>query len=277
VDPIESTAKHLLAQREKRDPISAAARERVPDRRQVLEVLHRLHEILLDHSAAGDLESDLHVVHGLLSGIIGQAAATRMVERLPEVRGCLALDVEAAYHGDPASTSYAEIVAAYPSIQAVFTFRVAHALYELGHPVVARIMAEDAHGRTGIDIHPGAQIGCHFFIDHGTGVVIGETTVIGNRVKLYHGVTLGAFSNRRGREDRGSKRHPTIEDDVTIYPNATVLGGETVIGSGSVIGGNAWVTRSVPPHNRVTAEPAHLVLSEGGAGASDEDSLDWDI
>jgi serine O-acetyltransferase len=125
---------------------------------------------------------------------------------------------------------------------------------------VARIMAEEAHSRTGIDIHPGAEIGCHFFIDHGTGVVIGETTHIGNRVKLYHGVTLGAFSNRGGREDVGKKRHPTIEDDVTIYPNATILGGETVVGAGCIVGGNVWLTHSLPPRTRVAIEPPRLQL-----------------
>ena len=140
-------------------------------------------------------------------------------------------------------------------------------------------MSEEAHAKSGIDIHPGAIIGTHFFIDHGTGVVIGETCVIGNRVKLYHGVTLGAFSNRKGRGDRGHKRHPTIEDDVTIYPNATVLGGATVVGEGAVIGGNAWVTRSVPAHTRVTAEPAHLALSHGSRtdAAPDDAAHDWDI
>lgn len=261
MDSIQSAAKHLQAHREKSDPIGIAAREGAPDRALVLEIVDRLRPILLDQSDSADLESDLRVVHGLLSRAIGEATATRLVERLPEIRGCLALDVEAAYHGDPAGTSYAEIIAAYPSVEAVFTHRIAHALYELGEPTVARMMAEHAHSRTGIDIHPGAQIGCHFFIDHGTGVVIGETSVIGNRVKLYHGVTLGAFSNRKGRGDRGRKRHPTLGDEVTIYPNATVLGGDTVIGDGVVIGGNAWLTRSVPPHTRVTAEPAHLQIS----------------
>ncbi len=279
MDTIQSTAKHLRAQREKSDPIGTARRDRAPDRVIALEVMSRLYAVLLDQTPDADLEGDLHVVRGLLSRVVGELLADRMIERLPEVRACLALDVEAAYHGDPAATSHAEIVMAYPSIQAVFTYRIAHALYELGAPVVARIMAEHAHGCTGIDVHPGAQIGCHFFIDHGTGVVIGETCVIGNRVKLYHGVTLGAFSNRKGRGDRGHKRHPTIEDDVTIYPNATVLGGATVVGEGAVIGGNAWVTRSVPAHTRVTAEPAHLVLSHGARtdATPDDAAHDWDI
>ena len=276
MDPIWSVADHLKAQRDKSDPVSVARGERVPDTTQVLEVLERLQAVLLDRSRGEDLEGDLRVAHGLLTRLIGEAKAPRLIERLPDIRHCISLDIEAAYQGDPASTSYAEIIAAYPSCQAVLTHRIAHSLYELAEPVIARIMAEDAHSRTGIDIHPGAQIGCHFFIDHGTGVVIGETTVIGNRVKLYHGVTLGAFSNRKGRGDIGKKRHPTIEDDVTIYPNATVLGGETVVGRAAVIGGNAWLTRSVPPFTRVTAEPARLQLSQAPAEGTDTPS-DWEI
>ncbi|MCE2390013.1 MAG: hypothetical protein J4G09_00845 [Proteobacteria bacterium] len=185
------------------------------------------------------------------------------------------MDVEAAFNGDPASQTYAEIIAAYPSIYAVSAYRIAHPFYRLGEGVIARVMAEHAHSRTGIDIHPGAEIGCHFFIDHGTGVVVGETTVIGNRVKMYHGVTLGAFSNKQGRGDEGKKRHPTIEDDVTIYPNATILGGQTVVGTGSVIGGNTWLTRSVPPHSRVQTEPPALTVRQK-SGPSD-DALRYDI
>jgi serine O-acetyltransferase len=177
---------------------------------------------------------------------------------MPDIRHCVGMDVEAAFRGDPAAKTFAEVIASYPSIYAVSTYRIAHQLYRLGEPVVARIMAEHAHSKTGIDIHPGATIGCHFFIDHGTGVVIGETTLIGNRVKMYHGVTLGAFSNRRGRADEGRKRHPTIEDEVTIYPGATILGGETVVGQGSVIGGNTWLTHSVPAYSRVQTEPPEL-------------------
>ena len=156
-------------------------------------------------------------------------------------------------------------------INAGVTYRIAHAFYCLDEKLVARIMSEEAHSRTGIDIHPGATIGCHFFIDHGTGVVVGETCVIGDQVKIYHGVTLAAFSNKAGRRDSGVKRHPTIEDDVTIYPNATILGGETVIGEGSVVGGNVWITESVPRYTRVTIESPRLELRqkatpEQGAG-----------
>ena len=276
--PSSVTAQHLRAQRDQRDPVSQARAERVPERDDVIEVLARLREILLDRSPSETLSSDLEVVHGLLSRLTRERSASSLLETLPEIRHCLGMDVEAAYHGDPASQSYAEIIEAYPSILAISTYRIAHSLYQLREPVVARVMSEWAHGQTGIDIHPGASIGCHFFIDHGTGVVIGETTVIGNRVKLYHGVTLGAFSNRKGREDVGKKRHPTLQDDVTIYPNATILGGETVIGEGSTVGGNVWLTRSVPAGTRVAIEAPRLIQSADGDDLeAGEQSLDFDI
>ena len=172
-----------------------------------------------------------------------------MMRRLPEIRNILSTDVEAAYDGDPAAKSFEEIILSYPSIEAVAIQRVAHVLYQEGMPLLPRMMTEWAHARTGIDIHPGAQIGTHFFIDHGTGVVIGETCVIGNRVKLYHGVTLGARSfpkDEQGNPVKGIKRHPNVEDEVTIYPNATVLGGETTIGARSTVGGNVFLMESVP-------------------------------
>lgn len=262
-EKIKSIAGHLRALREADDALSATRDEALPSRDQVLEVLERLRELLLDGTSTDDLDSDLEICHALLTRLIGGSAAIRVIARAPEIRSCLALDVQAAFNGDPAATSLAEVMACYPSLFAVSTFRIAHALYQMGEPVIARIMAEHAHSRTGIDIHPGAFIGCHFFIDHGTGVVIGETTLIGNRVKLYHGVTLGAFSNREGRRDAGKKRHPTIEDDVTIYPNATVLGGDTVVGRGSVIGGNVWLTHSLPPGSTVTIENPNLRIRQG--------------
>lgn len=252
---IRTVARHLQAQRDQADSIAESTRGQLPDSELVLDLLERLRAVVLDQTETASLESDLEVVHGLLRRLVGEDKATMLIDRLPELRHCNSLDLDAAFHGDPSADSYAEIIAAYPSVLAVSAFRIAHIFYELREPVVARMMTEDAHSRTGIDIHPGASIGCHFFVDHGTGVVIGETCVIGDRVKLYHGVTLGAFSNRKGRDDRGKKRHPTIENDVTIYPNATVLGGETVVGHDSVIGGNAWVTRTVPPNTRVVAQP----------------------
>lgn len=257
-DATDRVAQHLRAQRDKIDSVSRARLEQTPDPLKVLEVLERLRATLLDLTTTQQLESDLEVVHGLVAARVGVNTAARLVEQLPVIRHCLAMDVQAAFDGDPAAKSYSEIVFSYPSALAVSTYRIAHAFYELGEPVVARVMSEEAHSRTGIDIHPGAEIGCHFFIDHGTGVVVGETTVIGNRVKLYHGVTLGAFSNREGRLAAGMKRHPTIEDDVTIYPNATILGGDTVIGARAVIGGNVWITSSVPPDTRVVIEPPRL-------------------
>jgi len=170
------------------------------------------------------------------------------------IREVLTTDLEAAYIGDPAARSVEEILLSYPSVEAVSTYRIAHELYKLGLPMVARIMSETAHAKTGIDIHPGATIGDHFFIDHGTGVVIGETCVIGNNVKLYQGVTLGAKSfelDENGNPVKGVKRHPDIEDDVVIYAGATILGGDVTVGKGSVVGGNAWITRSVPEYTMV--------------------------
>jgi len=173
---------------------------------------------------------------------------------LPVVRTSLIKDVEAAYLGDPAATTFAEVMLAYPGIRAITTHRIAHELYRMSVPLVPRMMSEHAHSHTGIDIHPGARIGESFFIDHGTGVVIGETCEIGNNVKLYQGVTLGAKSfpvDEHGIPIKGIKRHPTIEDDVVIYAGATILGGSTVIGKGSVIGGNVWLSESVPPGSTV--------------------------
>ncbi|HEY1583972.1 MAG TPA: serine O-acetyltransferase [Chthoniobacterales bacterium] len=174
--------------------------------------------------------------------------------QLATVREMLWTDIDAAYEGDPASTSFEEIILAYPSLEAIAIQRLAHVLYGMDLPLIPRMMTEWAHGRTGIDIHPGAQIGSHFFIDHGTGVVIGETCIIGSHVKLYHGVTLGARSFQKDEEGhikKGGKRHPNVEDNVTIYPNSTVLGGETVIGARSTIGGNVFLTQSVPADSLV--------------------------
>jgi len=179
----------------------------------------------------------------------------RLFSELPELRGLLNDDVLAAFAGDPAAKSVEEIIFSYPAIQAITTYRVAHELYREQVPMIPRMLSEHAHGKTGIDIHPGAHIGRSFFIDHGTGVVVGETCVIGNNVKLYQGVTLGALSLPRDNDGtllRHHKRQPTIADNVTIYSGATILGGDTVIGEGSVIGGNVWLVDSVPPHSKVT-------------------------
>jgi serine O-acetyltransferase len=175
--------------------------------------------------------------------------------RIPEVRRLLETDISAAYEGDPAATCRMEVVMAYPGLYAVTVHRLAHELYVLKVPIIPRIMSEHAHSKTGIDIHPGATIGEHFFIDHGTGVVIGETTVIGRNVKLYQGVTLGALSfpkdETTGMLMKGHKRHPNVEDNVVIYAGATILGGDTTIGHDSEIGGNVWLMDSIPPFSRV--------------------------
>lgn len=182
--------------------------------------------------------------------------------RIPELRRLLSLDVKAGFDGDPAAESTDEIIFCYPGLDAIFIHRVAHELYKLGVPLLPRIMGEYAHNETGIDLHPGATIGESFFIDHGTGVVIGETTHIGNRVKIYQSVTLGALSTKGGQAWRGRKRHPTIEDDVTIYANATILGGETIIGTGATINGGVFLTRSVPAGHTVAMEPPVLKVSQ---------------
>lgn len=192
---------------------------------------------------------------------LSQEEALRFLESIPKMRNVLATDVRAAYEGDPAAKTYDEIVFSYPGIFAIMVYRIAHQLFVQQIPLLPRIMTEYAHSITGIDIHPGAQIGESFFIDHGTGVVIGETTVIGKNVRLYQGVTLGALSLPRdaGERLRGAKRHPTIEDDVIIYAGATILGGECVIGARAVIGGNVWITKSVPPDTKVLLEAPQLI------------------
>jgi serine O-acetyltransferase len=185
-------------------------------------------------------------------------------EAVPLLRQVLATDVRAFFEGDPAAKSYDEIIFAYPGIFAIMVYRIAHLLYLKEVPLLPRIMTEHAHSVTGIDIHPGAEIGEYFVIDHGTGVVIGETAVIGKNVRIYQGVTLGALSlpQNAGEQLRGKRRHPTIDDDVIIYSSATILGGNTVIGKRSVIGGNVWLTESVPPDTRVLMETPKLIYKK---------------
>lgn len=181
---------------------------------------------------------------------------------IPGIRALVQTDVQAAYDGDPAATSKDEVIFCYPGLFAITVYRLAHVLYRLEVPMIPRIMTEYAHGVTGIDIHPGAVIGDHFFIDHGTGIVIGETTIIGSHVKIYQGVTLGGLTTRGGQSLRGKKRHPTIEDNVTIYAGASVLGGETVIGRDCVIGSNAFITQSIPPCTTVSMKHVELQYRE---------------
>ena len=198
---------------------------------------------------------------------------------LPEVRRLLHTDIQTAYDGDPAALSREEIILSYPCIEAISIQRLAHRLYQSELPIIPRMMTEWAHGRTGIDIHPGAKIGSHFFIDHGTGVVIGETCRIGKRVKLYHGVTLGARSfakDDKGQIVKGGKRHPEVRDNVTIYPNSTILGGETIIGENSTIGANVFLMHSVPANSLVVHEPGQLTVLDKSAKGK-EAPLEWSI
>jgi serine O-acetyltransferase len=200
------------------------------------------------------------------------------LEKLPAIRSVLATDVDAAFDGDPAAYSKDEIILSYPGLYAIAVSRIAHELYMLNVPLIPRMMSEHAHSLTGIDIHPGATIGHHFFIDHGTGIVIGETTMIGNFVKIYQGVTLGGLSTRGGQLLSGVKRHPTIEDNVTIYSGASILGGSTVIGEGVVIGSNTFITKTVPGRTRVSVKNTELQFKKDGVGYDVELPTDeyWD-
>ena len=218
----------------------------------------------IDHSEAkiaAELTRAINAVNGVRGAKFGvQATVDRFMGQLPALRKLVETDIVAAYEGDPAAKDTVEVVMAYPGFYAIVVHRIAHALYQLGVPLLPRMMSELAHSHTGIDIHPGATIGEKFFIDHGTGVVIGETTVIGRNVKLYQGVTLGALSfpkdEKTGLLKKGHKRHPNVEDNVVIYAGATILGGDTVIGHDSEIGGNVWLVESVPPRCRVYNKPA---------------------
>lgn len=189
-----------------------------------------------------------------------EGIAEEFLNRIPSIQAVMLKDAQAAFDGDPAAKSREEVVLAYPGVYAIFVHRIAHELFELGVPLIPRLMSEHAHSKTGIDIHPGATIGEYFFIDHGTGVVIGETTTIGHHAKIYQGVTLGATSTRKGQLLSGVKRHPTLGDYVTVYSNASILGGETVIGSNSVIGGSAFVCESVPANARVGVKDQEVIV-----------------
>ena len=223
---------------------------------------------LTARGAVGEIAADLQKEIALLCpDRDAKEIVDDFVAALPEVRRLVETDVQAAYDGDPAATSRMEVVMAYPGLYAVTIHRLAHVLYKLKVPIIPRVMSELAHSKTGIDIHPGATIGERFFIDHGTGVVIGETTVIGRNVRLYQGVTLGGLSfdkDANGALVKGLKRHPNIEDNVVIYANATILGGNTTIGHDSEIGGNVWIKESVPPYSRVYNKPPAPVIKKIG-------------
>ena len=221
---------------------------------------------LTARGAVGEIAADLQKEIALLCpGRDAKEIVDEFLAALPEVRRLVETDVQAAYDGDPAATSRMEVVMAYPGLYAVTIHRLAHVLYKLKVPIIPRVMSELAHSKTGIDIHPGATIGERFFIDHGTGVVIGETTIIGRNVRLYQGVTLGGLSFEKdstGALVKGLKRHPNIEDNVVIYANATILGGDTTIGHDSEIGGNVWIKESVPPNSRVYNKPPAPVIKK---------------
>ena len=258
--------------------------DNLPRRDEIIGITEKLLDIIFpgfDLRFAGTGENSLEEIFTELSGQIcrairynckkdccgkchadeeAQNAALALLQALPEIRETAKEDVRAGYAGDPAATSFDEIILSYPGLKAITIQRLAHILYLNKVPMIGRMMTEHAHSLTGIDIHPGATLGKGVFIDHGTGVVIGETTVIGNYVKLYQGVTLGALSTRSGQDLSGVKRHPTIKDNVTIYANSTVLGGETVIGNGVIIGGNAFITQSVPDFTKVIVKSPEMIF-----------------
>jgi serine O-acetyltransferase len=270
------------------DSLTKAAGEGLPDRDDVVEWVERCKRLVLEQRDRSALRSEVpalmerlvRLLRGVVirGGVAPEGVSLAFVETLPAIRERLAEDVEAAFEGDPAAKSFAEIVVSYPSIRAIAIYRIAHELQRLGVSILPRMMTEHAHDRTGIDIHPGASIGRRFFIDHGTGVVIGETTEIGDNVRLYQGVTLGAKSPRHGESLRGVKRHPSIEDDVTIYAGATILGGDVVIGRRTVIGGNVFLLDSVPEDSKVVGEPPRYLVRQRGDGEEvGPRQLHWDI
>ncbi|HVP31301.1 MAG TPA: serine O-acetyltransferase EpsC [Myxococcota bacterium] len=283
-DVLDATIAALSSSAE--DALSKAASEGFPDRSEVVSWTERVRSVVERQRQRSALRAEVRGSAERLLRILGSVAlpadltpehvVADFFARLPAVRQLIAEDVEAAFDGDPAAASFAEIVVSYPSLDALAIYRLAHELHQLGVPLVPRMMTEFGHGLTGIDIHPGARIGRRFFIDHGTGVVIGETCQIGERVRIYQGVTLGALAVQ-GRTIRGTKRHPTIEDDVVIYAGATILGGDTVIGRGSVIGGNVWLTESVPPCSKVQIDPPALLVGTRRGCAESERQLHWDI
>lgn len=262
---------------------------RMPDRKVIIKIIENLQKVFfpayfaggtVSHVSAetfaefllGEIYTDLREqVHLAFSNTIADeselrertnAVCDRFLCRLPQIQTILMKDVTANFDGDPAAGSKEEVIFSYPGLYAIFVYRVAHELYESGVPLIPRIMSEYAHGATGIDINPGAKIGEYFFIDHGTGIVIGETTVIGDHVKVYQGVTLGALTTRGGQSLRGKRRHPTIEDNVTIYAGASILGGDTVIGRDCVIGSNVFITHSIPPCTTVSVKSQELQIRQ---------------
>lgn len=284
---MQSSAKLLAEDYNKNIAAMPTQTGKLPSRDAIIEILNKIKRVLFPGHFGGEVlssETAEYYAGHLLTQIyqslkeqatiafrmnketendaemLAEKACAAMISALPEIRRLLLCDVEAGFNGDPAAKSKAEIIVSYPGLLAIFVYRIAHILYEHNIPMIPRIMTEYAHSKTGIDINAGAVIGEYFFIDHGTGVVIGETTVIGDHVKLYQGVTLGALSTRSGQELSGVKRHPTIGDHVTIYANSTVLGGETVIGKGVIIGGNAFITKSVPDCTKIIVKSPEMIF-----------------
>ena len=275
---------------------------RHPDKEAVIDIIHKLQRIVFPgyfrdknyriynakHNLSMLIEDVMFNLHRQITLVFqgrgedpqaaeekAQTVCLKFFRAIPQVRAMVQTDVQASYDGDPAASGKDEIIFSYPGLFAIVVYRLAHVLYILGVPMLPRMMTEHAHSVTGIDIHPGATVGKYFFIDHGTGIVIGETTVIGDHVKLYQGVTLGALTTRGGQSLRGKRRHPTIEDNVTIYAGASILGGETVIGRDSVIGSNAFITRSIAPGTTVSIKSQELQFKTQPAAPKGED-LDQD-
>lgn len=242
------------------------------NRNDIKKLVYGIRNVIMPGFYQGD--DTIESIYGHLSVMISKiynymhieddykAKACAFIRELPEVTKLLLSDLEAFYNGDPAAKSKEEIIIAYPGFYAIYIYRIAHILYKLDIPLLPRMLSEMAHSDTGVDINPGAEIGYSFFIDHATGVVIGETTNIGNNVKIYQGVTLGALSIKDGNSIRGIKRHPTIEDNVTIYSGASILGGNVVIGHDSIIGGNAFITESVPPYSLVRIKKYDIEIKQ---------------
>lgn len=276
-DTIIDITKKLTANYETQDIVDTSLKTNLPDRQVVYSILDDLHKITFpgyfgterflsrESFAEGLLVSLYEKLRLQIKKILSEAGTSEEVNQkaeelticflnqIPKAQELLMKDVDATMAGDPAANSKTEVILAYPGLYAIFVYRYAHILYELQVPVLPRIMSEYAHGQTGIDINPGATIGEYFFIDHGTGIVIGETAIIGNGVKIYQGVTIGALSTRKGQALSGIKRHPTIEDNVIIYANATILGGDTVVGRNATVAGNTFVTESIPADAKVSA------------------------
>ena len=242
----------------------------------VSERLLRIERVLCEQVRRALLYDDVRLSNKAAYTQAAQITAEFLAE-LPRLQHLLLKDAEAAFEGDPAAHSREEVILCYPGMRAIMVHRIAHELYLRKVPLIPRLMSERAHGQTGIDIHPGATIGEYFFIDHGTGVVIGETTEIGNYVKLYQGVTLGALSTRKGQELSGVKRHPTIGDRVTIYSNSTVLGGETVIGENTIVGGNTFITESISADTKVSAKNPELVIKAPRSKEEEMNLWYWEI